>query len=121
MQGTQFLAPMGLELFKIQLLARWASPIIMRYAATAPLRAITGDFRRLRQQASRDDVMKEVRDQLKKSGKSQIADLPDFKGLEASVAECIKVEVELKNRIEERKQPHSSPAARKISKRAFTT
>ena len=59
-QGAQFLASMGLELFKIQLLARWASPIIMRYAATAPLRAITGDFRRLRQQSSLDDVIKEV-------------------------------------------------------------
>ena len=91
---------MGLELFKIQLLAWWASPIIMRYAAAAPLRAITGHFRRLRQQASLDDVIKEVRDQLRKSGKSLIADLPDFKGLEVSVAECLKAEVELKGRVE---------------------
>ena len=52
------------------------------------------------QQASLDDVIKEVRDQLKKFGKSQIADLPDFKGLEVSVAECLKAEVELKGRVE---------------------
>ena len=53
-------------------------PIIMRYAAAAPLQAVTGDFRRLRQQASLDDVIKEVRDQLKKAGpeRKQIADLP---------------------------------------------
>ena len=78
MQGAQFLAAMGLELFKIQLLARWASPIIKRYAAAAPLQAVPGDFRRLRQQASLDDVIKEVRDQLKKAGpeRKQIADLP---------------------------------------------
>ena len=40
----------------------------MRYAAAAPLQAGTGDFRRLRQQASLDEVIKEMRDQLKKAG-----------------------------------------------------
>ena len=40
----------------------------MRHAATALLQAVTGDFRRLRQRASLVDVIKEVRDQLKKAG-----------------------------------------------------
>ena len=82
-QGAQFLAAMGLELFKIQLLARWASPIIMRYAAAAPLQAVTGDFRRLRQQATLDDVIKELRDLLKRAGPERklIADLPEFSKL----------------------------------------
>ena len=74
----------------------------MRYAAAAPLQAVTGDFRRLRQQASLDDVIKEVREQLKKAGpeRKQIADLPQFSKLEASVLECLKTEVDLQCRIE---------------------
>ena len=35
--GARMLAAAGIEFFKIQLLARWKSPIIMRYAAEAPL------------------------------------------------------------------------------------
>jgi len=44
--GARMLAAAGIELFKIQLLARWKSPIIMRYAAEAPLQAVTSDFLR---------------------------------------------------------------------------
>ena len=44
--GARELAAAGIELFKIQLLARWKSPVIMRYAAEAPLVAITGDYRK---------------------------------------------------------------------------
>ena len=40
-RGAPMLAAAGIEFFKIQLLARWKSPIIMRYAAAAPLQAVT--------------------------------------------------------------------------------
>lgn len=43
------LAAAGIERFKIQLLARWKSPIIMRYDAEAPLQAATSDFLRKNQ------------------------------------------------------------------------
>ena len=42
----------------------------MRYAAAAPLQAVTGDFRRLCQQASLVDVIKEVGTSLRKQGPS---------------------------------------------------
>ena len=47
--GARHLAGMGLELYKLALLARWASPIIMRYVAEAPMAGITEDVRRLLQ------------------------------------------------------------------------
>ena len=50
--GARMLAAAGIELFKIQLLARWKSPIIMRYAAEAPLQAVTSDY--LRKSQKRD-------------------------------------------------------------------
>ena len=39
--GAQFLAAIGLDLYLIQLLARWESAIIMRYVTEAPLIALT--------------------------------------------------------------------------------
>ena len=37
---------LGIELSKIQMLARWASAIITHYTRLAPLRSITNDFKR---------------------------------------------------------------------------
>ena len=39
--GAQFLAAIGLDLYLVQLLARWESAIIMRYVKEAPLIALT--------------------------------------------------------------------------------
>ena len=44
--GAQYLAAMGVELYKLALLARWSSPIIMRYVGEAPMAGITADARR---------------------------------------------------------------------------
>ena len=41
-----YLSSLGIELLKIQMLARWASPIITHYTRLAPLRSITNDFKR---------------------------------------------------------------------------
>ena len=40
--GAVILTSLRIELFRIQLLARWASPVIMHYARNAPLEALTG-------------------------------------------------------------------------------
>eukprot|EP00972_Heterocapsa_arctica_P067036 9893137-Heterocapsa_arctica.AAC.1 len=44
--GARWLAAQGMPLLTIQLLARWASAIIMRYVAEAPLEAVTSEYRR---------------------------------------------------------------------------
>ena len=44
--GAVYLSSLGIELLKIQMLARWASPIITHYTRLAPLRSITNDFKR---------------------------------------------------------------------------
>ena len=43
--GAVLLARMGIEIFKIQLLARWASPVVMHYAREAPMATITAQFK----------------------------------------------------------------------------
>ena len=44
--GAVFLSALGIELMKIQMLARWSSHIITHYTRLAPLRSITNDFKR---------------------------------------------------------------------------
>ena len=44
--GSRFWASQGLELFKIQILARWGSAMVLRYVAEAPLQAITTDIKK---------------------------------------------------------------------------
>ena len=44
--GAVYLSSIGIELLKIQMLARWASTIITHYTRLAPLRSITADFKR---------------------------------------------------------------------------
>ena len=51
--GAQYWASIGLEVFKIQILARWGSPVILRYVSEAPLQTITVDVQK---RASLDKV-----------------------------------------------------------------
>ena len=41
--GSRFWAACGLELFKLQIFARWGSQCILRYVSDAPLANVTGD------------------------------------------------------------------------------
>ena len=41
-----YLSGLGIELLKIQMLARWTSAMITHYARLAPLRSITNGFKR---------------------------------------------------------------------------
>ena len=45
--GAQWLASMGVPLLTIQLLARWASDVILHYVAEAPLCKLTDTYRRV--------------------------------------------------------------------------
>ena len=45
--GAVHLTAMSVELFRIQLLARWSSPVIMRYARLAPLTGLTENVQEL--------------------------------------------------------------------------
>ena len=44
--GAVYLSALGIELLKIQMLARWSSHIITHYTRLAPLKSITTDFKR---------------------------------------------------------------------------
>ena len=45
--GAVFLSALGIDMYKLPLLARWASEQITHYARVAPLKSITEDFKRL--------------------------------------------------------------------------
>ena len=44
--GAVFMSSIGIEVFKVQLMARWASAVVTHYTRLAPLKAITDDFRK---------------------------------------------------------------------------
>ena len=59
--GAIEMAMLGLELFKIQLLARWASPVILHYAQLAPLEGITRQVKHLKDTKSLGELIQELR------------------------------------------------------------
>jgi hypothetical protein len=61
--GARYLASIGLELFKLMVLARWAGPTILRYVSEAPLAHITADVKRLIAGDELHDVLKLVNTQ----------------------------------------------------------
>ena len=63
--GAVYLSSLGIELLKIQMLARWASPIITHYTRLAPLRSITNDFKRAIIQATPHNHKVAIKDQTK--------------------------------------------------------
>jgi len=62
--GARHLATLGLELYKLSVLARWASPIILRYVAEAPLATVTEDCRRLLQGSSVQSSLQHIKQQV---------------------------------------------------------
>jgi len=42
--GSRFWAAQGLEVFKIQIFARWGSAVVLRYVADAPIANLTGEL-----------------------------------------------------------------------------
>ena len=72
--GARYLANLGLEMFKLAVLARWNSPVLLRYVADAPLKVISDDCRRLLAGAKLDAVIAEM---AKQNGKG--ARTPTFR------------------------------------------
>ena len=68
--GAVFLAGIGVDLLKIQLMARWSSEVITHYSRLAPLKAITADFKRA--------VME-------RSGKSKSSSKADVRSIKSAV------------------------------------
>ena len=56
----QWLAGIGLDVFKIQLLGRWSSDVVLRYVRDAPLSIVSADYRRLMASRNLDAVMSHI-------------------------------------------------------------
>lgn len=104
--GAVYLSSLGLELFKLQLLARWSSAIVLHYARTAPLAELTTSVARLQSHRSLDDVLSTMR--------SSIDSLTTQIGtLDVCTAQHINEESSLKRRLEalESRHDESRPAS----------
>ena len=62
--GAQHLAKLGFDVVLIQLMARWAGDMVLRYIAEAPLGAITETYRKLAAGRSLGDQMDELMTQV---------------------------------------------------------
>ena len=62
--GAQMLAAAGIELSKVELLARWKSPMVLHYARMAPMQAITQDLIDRREQSSSSSAFSELKQQM---------------------------------------------------------
>ena len=62
--GAVWLAGMRLDLYRIQLIARWASAMVLHYARLAPLKDITERVRELETVNSLGEVIKALTDDL---------------------------------------------------------
>ena len=62
--GAQHLASLGVELVVIALLARWASAIVLRYAAEAPLLKITENYKQKLHEFNFKRFMEQVRTEM---------------------------------------------------------
>ena len=58
--GAVFLTALKVELYRIQLLARWQSPVIMHYARLAPLKSLTDQVKDVQSAMSLGKLMAEV-------------------------------------------------------------
>jgi hypothetical protein len=91
--GAQHLAMLGFDIVLIQLMARWASEIALRYIAEAPLGAITDTYRNLaagRSLASQLDAIvtdvSELRTQLAAMTTSTTTELASERAVASSIA-----------------------------------
>ena len=58
--GAVHLASHGMELFKLQLLARWASDVILRYVRESPLTTLTTDYLKSENGCSLEEVLAQM-------------------------------------------------------------
>ena len=63
--GAVFMTGIGIEIFKVQLMGRWACAVVTHYTRLAPLKAITEYFRRAlagkKMSMAKDQVAKKIK------------------------------------------------------------
>ena len=83
--GAVYLAAKRVELLRIQLLARWSSPIILHYARLAPLTGLTEHLKELEEVNSLGKVVKALKDDIASMQKKMTMDDNTRKLLEREV------------------------------------
>ena len=68
--GAVYLTSLRMELHRIQLLARWSSPVIMHYARLAPLANVAEHVRELQVADNMSDMVKKIEGRRGEHGKS---------------------------------------------------
>ena len=68
--GAVYLTRIGLQVYKIQLLARWASPLITHYARLAPLKTLSTEMKSALAKQSKRDSSERMKETMKKVKKS---------------------------------------------------
>ena len=88
--GAVHLTAMRVELFRIQLLARWASPVIMRYARLAPLTGLTEHVQELQTTNNVAKIIAKMR--------NDIGSMKDmFKGWDENTSKLMDIELKVAN------------------------
>jgi hypothetical protein len=97
--GAQHLARLGFDVVLIQLMARWAGDMVLRYIAEAPLGAITETYRKLAAGRSigdqMDDLMVQVSDlrgKLEHMQTAVVSDLASERALTSSQERSVNVD-----------------------------
>ena len=72
--GAVYLTSLRMELFRIQLMARWSSPVIMRYARLSPLTDITDHVKELQVSNNLAKIVDRIRKDVKGMSK-QLEDM----------------------------------------------
>jgi hypothetical protein len=70
--GARYLAGIGLEVFKLCVLARWASATVLRYVQLAPLKTITADVKRLLTGESLHRIVSDIKAELARGSRREI-------------------------------------------------
>jgi hypothetical protein len=96
--GACFLANTGLELYKLAVLARWASPVLLRYVEEAPLKSITDHGKPFLAGHNLHDVLQDVLSR-------QLGTAGSLPNLRCEIAELI-AENATMIKVDEAIQPH---------------
>jgi len=93
--GARYLANMGLELYKRAVLARWSSPVLLRYVGEAPLKTITSDCQRLLAGQHLHKILQETKDLLQDQRlpnlREEVRSLIDAHPLVSKIASAVEV------------------------------
>ena len=100
--GAIYFSERNLEIYKIQLLARWASPVILHYARAAPLRNITEAVRDLNDINSLGKVIRTLKNDIKHIK-------ANMSGIDGKTQKMLELEVAISNEREKQETSSSPP------------